>query len=301
MGEWLLVGVGRRGHRLGWARIIALAIACGFGVALVVANAPSWDLEDMDAYWKAGLRVRDGLPLYPVVPDPGAADVFRYAPWFAWLWAPLTYLPKATVQVCWSAVLLGSIAVSLVPLLRSRSVAAICLVAIMGGLLVRTASTGNVHAIMIAALVYGANRRSGPIWIGLAASLKFVPLGYALIYLGRGEWRRALAALAVAVVLLAPALLYDLGTYPVAPGDSLSLLSLAGPIPWITVAAICATGAVRFARTRYAWLGGSLAVLAAIPRLALYDLTYLLVGISHPHRSGENLAGRQPLPELSSR
>lgn len=278
-----------RRHRLGWAKIISLALACGFGVALILANAPSWDLEDMDAYWNAGLRLRSGFPLYPAVPDPGAADVFRYAPWFAWIWVPLTYVPKWAVQFGWTALLLGSIAVALVPLARTKSVAAVCLVAVLGGLLVRTASTGNVHALMIAGLAFGANRRSGPIWIGLAGSLKFVPLGYVLVYLGRGDWRRAGMAVAIAGVLLAPALLYDLSGYPTEAGDSLSLLSLAGRLPWMALAVVCTVAAVRFARTRYAWLAASLAVLSGIPRLALYDFTYLLVGIA-PARPGSHAA-----------
>jgi len=260
------------------AELLALAICIGMGLALVIANVRSWQMEDSQAYWNAALRLRDGGALYLPV-DPAADEMlaYRYAPWLAWLWMPLTFLPKIAVQVGWSALLVVAIVVALAPLLRTRSVAAICLAALMGGLLVRTASTGNVHALLIAALVYGLPRRSGPIWIGLAASLKFVPLGYALVYAGRGEWRRAATVAVVTAILLAPTLLYDLSGYPTAPGNSLSLLSLVGPIPWAVVALIFAAAALFLARTRFAFLAASTAVLAAIPRLALYDLTYLLV------------------------
>jgi hypothetical protein len=265
---------------LGLLRIVALAVCIGFGIAFVIANVRSWELEDSEAYWNAALRLRAGGLLYVPV-DPGADELiaYRYAPWFAWLWIPLTYLPKALVQAGWSAVLLASAGVALMPILRVRSVAAICLAALLGGLLVRTASTGNVHALLVAALVVGVPRRSGPIWIGIAASLKFVPILYALVYLGRREWWHAGVAALVAAVLLAPALWQPLGGYPADPGASLSLLSIAGPIPWAALALACAMVAVRLARGRHAWAAASVAVLAAVPRLQLYDATYLLVGL----------------------
>ena len=264
---------------LGVMRMVALAICVGFGLAFVLSNVVSWDLEDMDAYWNAALRLRHGLPLYPAVSDPGAADVYRYSSWFAWVWVLLTELPKGAVQVVWSAVLLGSIPISIAPLLRHPTAAAICISALAGGLLFKTASTGNVHALLIAALVLGVTRRSGPIWIGLAASLKFAPIAFAIVYAGRREWLRAGLALAVAIILAAPTLLYDLRDYPTGAGDSLSLLSLAGPIPFVVAAAIAVAAAVGLARTRFAWLAASVAVLSLIPRLDFYGLTYLLVGL----------------------
>lgn len=266
---------------LGIPRIIALAMCIGFGLAFVIANVPSWELEDSEAYWNAALRLREGAPLYVPVADPGADELiaYRYGPWFAWLWVPLTYLPKGAVHVGWSVVLLAAVGVALLPILRERSVAAVCIAALLGGLLIRTASTGNVHALLVAMLVQGVPRRSGPIWIGIAASLKFVPLLYALVYVGRREWLRAGIAVAVAVLLLAPALVQDLRGYPADPGDSLSLLSLAGPIPWAALALVCAVIALVAARGRHAWAAASVAVLAAVPRLQLYDATYLLVGL----------------------
>ena len=271
---------------LGLVRITALAICLGFGLAFVIANLRSWQLEDSEAYWSAALRVRSGAPLYVPVTDPDADALlaYRYAPWFAWVWVPLTYLPKSIVQAGWSVVLVASAGIAILPLLRVRSVAGICLAALLGGLLIKTASTGNVHAVLVAVLVLAFQRKSGPIWIGVAASLKFVPLLYALVYLGRREWRRAGVALFVAAVLLAPALLEDLRGYPADPGASLSLLSLAGPIPWAALALAAAGLALALARSPYAWAAASVAVLAAVPRLELYDLSYLLVGLGKGYR-----------------
>lgn len=283
--------------RLGWARLVALAISVGFGIALVWANISTWDLEDMDAYWNAGQRLRDGLPLYPAVADPGAADVFRYSPWFAWLWVVLTYLPKAAVQIGWSGILLVAIPLALVPVLRHRSVAAICLAALLGGFLFRSASTGNVHALLVVALVHGVTRRSGPVWIGVAASLKIVPIAYALVYAGRGEWRRAGLSVAVLAVLVAPILAYDLTDYPVTSAGSFSFLTLGGPVLWTAGAAAAAVAIVLVARSRFAWSAASIGALAALPRLQSYDVTYLLVGLG----SREPLSQRQPRPESGPR
>jgi hypothetical protein len=282
----------RRPRQLGWTKLLALAVAVGFGVAFVWANARSWNLEDMDAYWNAGLRLREGLPLYPVVADPGAPDVFRYAPWFAWLWVPLTYLPKVAVQIGWSALLIASVAFVVRSILRPPSAAAACLAALMGGLLVRTASTGNVHALLIAALMYGLPRRGAPVWIGIAASLKFAPIAFALVYLGRGEWKRAAISALVTALLVAPALLYDLSAYPLDPGRGFSLLSIAGPVPWAVVALAFAVGAVVLARGGHAWLAASVAVLAGIPRLQLYDLTYLVACLGGQSRPRLAMMGR---------
>lgn len=268
--------------RLGWARFSALAVCVGIGLAFVYANVRSWELEDAEAYWQAGVRLSQGAPLYVPV-DPGADEMiaYRYAPWLAWIWVPLTSLPKVAVLFGWSVLMIGAVIVALAPLARLRSVAAICLLFLLGGLMIRTASTGNVHALMIAALVWGAPRRGGPVAIALAASLKIVPILFALVYAGRGEWRRVAVTLALTALLWLPALWYSLDDYPAEAGESLSLLSLAGPIAWGLLAVAASAFALRFARTRYAWVACSGAVIATIPRLAYYDLTYLLVVQTH--------------------
>lgn len=268
-------------RRLGAPRLLALAICIGFGLAFVISNVRSWELEDAEAYWNAALRLRDGQALYIAV-DPGADETiaYRYAPWLAWTWVPLTFLPKGIVQAGWSLLLVTAVIAAVLPLIRQRTVAAICLAALLGGLLVRTASTGNVHALIVAALVHGVPRRSGPLWIGMAASLKIAPIAYALVYAGRRQWGRAGMAVGLGLLLFAPALLYDLRGYPTEAGDSLSLLSIAGPIPWVVLAAGAGLAALLLARARIAWGAASVAVLAVIPRLELYGLTYLLVGLN---------------------
>jgi hypothetical protein len=70
--------------------------------------------------------------------------------------------------------------------------------------------------------------------LGLA---EVAPIALALVYVGRREWRRAAIAAAVTAVQVVPALFYDLTNYPADAGESLSLLSIAGPFrshssPW---------------------------------------------------------------------
>lgn len=283
------------------ARIVAVAIAVGFGIALVVANVRSWDLEDMNAYWDAAQRIRAGEPLYPVLPTVDAPDVYRYAPWFAWLWVPITLLPKPLVQIAWSATLVASVLVAVHPLLRIRTAASLAVAALLGGLLFRTASTGNVHALLIALLTWGISRRSGPIWIGVVASLKFVPILYVLPYLARRKWRRAAVAMSLAALLVVPTFAYDLRGYPISPGDSLSIASNIGMVPFIAVAIASITIAALLSTGRYRWLATSAAVVSAIPRLDYYDLTYLLVGQPDPELRESRGTRRTPETEAGFR
>src|SRR5207248_1690343 len=70
----------------------------------------------MDAYWNAAMRLRAGQPLYaPGLPTD--SDLYRYAPWFAYAWVPLTYLPKGAVLVAWMGICLAAAIASVAPLL----------------------------------------------------------------------------------------------------------------------------------------------------------------------------------------
>lgn len=288
-----------------YARLFVLAVCIGLGLAIVIANIGGWGLEDMDAYWNAALRVRAGQPLYPPGVVETAPDTYRYAPWLAWAWIPATYLSKQAVQIVWSAFLVIGLVVALIPLARYRTSAAICLAALLGGLLFKTASTGNIHVLIIAVLVHGIPRRSAPLFVGLAASLKIVPLAYIVLWAGRGQWGRAIASVVIAAILWAPALLSDLSSYPAEYSDSLSILSQLGPAAWIATAAATSTLAMMLARSRYGHIGAALSIVAWVPRLDYYDLTYLLlgspVGEGETGRSSNERVAPLPLPSRSNR
>jgi hypothetical protein len=67
---------------------MAVAIGLGLGLGLYGLG----QRFDGISYWDAALRLRNSATLYlPGLPtDP---SVYRYPPWFAAAWIPLTFLP----------------------------------------------------------------------------------------------------------------------------------------------------------------------------------------------------------------
>ena len=263
------------------ARTVALAVVIGIGLFNLVQAATNWTLSDASAYWNAALRLREGLPLYPLLANVDASEVYRYAPWFAWATVPVTLLPVQAAGALWSAVLLAASGFALVPLVRAR---AWILVALFAPILVGISAVGNVQPLVIAALAWSIERRSGPAWIGVAASLKIFPILFAAVYLGRREWSRAAIAAAVAGALWAPAFLYDLRGYATDAGQAASLFTV--PVLWILVVAAGLLVTLRCAGSRFAWLAAGVDVVVALPRLFVYDVTFLMVGAAPTERRG---------------
>lgn len=256
------------------AQLLVAGLVIGLGIANLYWSVAQWSLSDAEAYWNAAHRLREGADLYPAVADVEASDVFRYAPWFAWLALPFSFLPLSIAGSLWSAILVGASVVAVIPL-ASRG--AWLQVAFFFPILIGISAVGNVHALMVAWLVWGVERRSGPLWIALAASLKAVPILLALVYVGRREWWRAIATLTLTALLVLPAFLYDLSHYVTTSGDAGALVE----VPVLFGAAVAAASilTLRLARGRRGWLAGGVAVALATPRLFVYDVTYLLVGV----------------------
>ncbi len=254
------------------ARILALAVIIGVGISELYFAVTGWTQNDAGAYWNAAMRLRDHQPLYPMVADVEASDVYRYAPWLAWLTVPFTYLPVQVAGAIWSVFLLAGSVLAVLPLARRGAWVP---VAFFFPILVGISAYGNVQALLIAVLVWGVDRRSGAVWVGVAASLKIFPILFAVTYLVRGQWLRAVLAVAVGALLWLPALLYDLTGYVTVPGQA-GLFGSA--LVWSVVAACAVLMAAWLARTRYGWLSSATAVVLAAPRFFIYDVTYLLVG-----------------------
>ena len=79
------------------ARLVALAVLVGLGISEIAFAIRDWPLHDMDTYLAAATRLRDGHALY--VAGDVAVNSYWYAPWYAVLWVPLTYLPREVVAV----------------------------------------------------------------------------------------------------------------------------------------------------------------------------------------------------------
>jgi hypothetical protein len=261
------------------ARIVVIALLVGVAINHLYWSLTDWNLVDMNVYWDAAQRLRTGGSLY--ADGANTFHAYRYAPWFAFAWVPLTYLPKALVGFAWSAVLLLASAAVLWPLIRRRSTPALLLLVMMLPLLVPMATGGNVQPLMVAALLYGAPRRSGPIWVGVAASLKVAPILFVLVYLGRREWTNAALTMFVAAALLAPALLMGLSPTTVDAGPVAALPAIS-PVLYVAVAVATALVAllVSAKSRKYGPIASATATVIALPRLFLSDVTTLLAGTS---------------------
>lgn len=191
-------------------RIIqAAALGLGIGLALINIHAGLlW--TDGRVYWEAGERVASGGPVYVSGASPDTA--FKYAPWFAWMWALFTRLPEVVVAAAWTGAMLIAWAVPIPSYLRGGWNARAVLFLASPPLLV-AALGGNVQPAIIVMLFAGVERRWGPGAIGVAASLKLFPILFAFVYCARRQWARAVTAAGVGALLWLPALA-DLNAYP---------------------------------------------------------------------------------------
>jgi hypothetical protein len=267
---------GPRARTVFIARWVSTALLAAGGariVAGVLDGSLALPLHDLPVYLGAATRLREGDPLY-VTALPG--ESFRYSPWVAFAFVPLTFLPLPLVAAAWSAVLVACSLYVIRPFISKWGWPGLTL---FGPALLWATYTGNLHPIALASLAFGLSRRSGPIWVGLAASVKITPVLFVLWYVGRGQWRSAGVAIAVATLLWAPILAFDLSGYATDPSQTLSLLGVSGPL-WLSVAAAASAWALAAARGRHGLLWAAVAVLAAQPRLLWYDLSYLALAAS---------------------
>jgi hypothetical protein len=255
------------------ARLIVLAILIGIGISHIVFAIRDWPLHDMDVYLAAATRLRDGQPLY--IAGDVAVNSFWYAPWYAVLWIPLSYLPRIVVAIGWSAILvLATAAVGLILARQGRWGLVLAILVVPP--LFAVSAGGNVQALMVLGLLLGMERRWGPVAVAAAASMKFTPILLVAAYIARREWWKATLSLALAVVLLLPGLLMGITRAGVQSDAAPSLLGVAPALYVVAVAAsLLITG---LAPRRFAVLAAATAAVLALPRLFVYDTTLLAVG-----------------------
>jgi hypothetical protein len=273
---------------LDWRLLVqALVGALALGMAVhgvqTLVYAPI-DLFDATAYWSAGERIMAGAPLYPILADPTAVDVYRYAPWFALLWAPATLLPREAVFVAWGVIVtIASVAV-LLPL--RRGLAGWCLIGLMLPFLAEGLRSGNVNVLIVLGLMYALpHRTAGPIGVALAASLKIAPLAFALVYLGRRDWRSFGITVGVTILLWAPAPLLGMREYSGSAWVSDLALFPISPVLWALSLTVAVGVTPLAARTRFAWLAGAACSFLAFPYPQWTYPSLLLVGLTRPRGS----------------
>lgn len=270
-----------------------MAILLGYLGYTLASWFLAWNPADGGAYYDAAVRLTHGGLLYPPV-NPEAHEVFRYAPWFAVAWVPLTALPRDLALHAWSLAMLGCSALAVWPLIRRPTWARVALAALCGQTLAETAMFGNAHPLVVALLVWTVGRRSFPAWVGVAASIKLVPLAFALVWAGRREWGKVAVSVAVTALLFAPMLVFDLSNYVIDPGTGLLSLYAVSPALWLAgaVLALAATMWLAISGSRYAWLAAALLMFLGPPRVVPSYLAFLLVAVLLAERESGT-----PLPQ----
>ena len=272
------------------SRLLALSVAV-LGVVLLLGAALNGNVQpDADAYWHAALRIRDGQALYGG-PRGDETEIYRYAPWFAFAWVPLTYLGQDAAYGVWRAVLLLSTLVAIWPLIRRPTLASVTLAILLGGLLVTNLPAANVTPLIVGALAAGLRTRLGPLLLGLAGSLKLFPLVLVAGYLAERRWGAAAVAIGVAGVLWLNVVAFDLRLFMQIGGPAfylggVSLLRVAALL-WIPVALGTAALVIVLAvkGSKWTWLAAAAAIPLAVPRVWLPDAGYVLVGADKAPRS----------------
>jgi hypothetical protein len=265
-----------------WVIGLVLALLFATTIIRIWLIADQWGFEDVDAYWDAATRLKTGQPLYPIGIDPDNYRVFRYAPWFAWLWVPLTSLPQPLVEWVWGGILAAATIAILYALLRLRSGATAALALLLAPWLLSLVQVGNIQPLVVAALGFGVSRRSAPLWIGITASLKAVPILWVLVLLARRQWLAIGAAMAITAVLVASFLPYDVRGYVTDPGRSaFSLWYYLSPQAWAVGAVDSTVLALYLAwrRSDWVWAAVAVAVMLVAPRSHVTYATYLAVGL----------------------
>jgi len=261
-------------------RTLAMALILGYLGYTAASWFLAWNPADGGAYYDAAQRLTHGQPLYPAV-NPEAHEVYRYAPWFAVAWIPLTVLPREVALHAWSLAMLGCAIAAVWPLLSRPTWARVALAALAGQTLVETAMFGNAHPAVVALLVWTARRGSFPAWVGVAVSIKLVPLAFALVWAGRREWGKVAVAVAVAALLFAPILWFDLSNYVTDPGTGLLSLYSVSPVMW-AAGALASLGAAMWLAvhgSRFTWVAAALAMFLGPPRVVMSYLAFLLVSV----------------------
>jgi glycosyl transferase family 87 len=254
------------------------------GVLLLIGAAFSVKVRpDAEAYWLAAQRLREGSSLYGG-PRGDETQIYRYAPWFAYAWLPLTYLAHDAAFAVWRGILLAASLGAIWPLLRRPTLASVTLAVLFGGLLVSALPPANATPLIVGALVVGLRTRIGPVLLGLGGSLKVFPLLFVSGYLAERRWLHAAVAIGVAAILWVHVLAFDVGLFAQIGGPSFYVggVSLIGVsiLLWLPVAIACllAAGVLVVRRSPWIWLAAGAAIPLAVPRVWLPDAAYLLPG-----------------------
>jgi hypothetical protein len=265
-------------HRSFWyieiaAHLVSVVIIAGYLLAYLFLQ-PVFDADrfglDLECYWLAADRLAGGSEIYASAGLTGNQE-YRYSPWLAAVFVPLSTLPRVAVEIAWVA--LGLCAVAWLAWPFRRSITGLLLASLIVPQMLEYAWLGNVDPLVLAAVALH-RQRAGPVLLGIAASLKIAPIAFVVVYLAERRWKRAAIAISVAAVLWAWALAFDLSLWSTAftPMSPMTVSVWAG-VAWPAALLIAAGITVR----RYPVFASTLLALALTPRLHLYSVGWLVI------------------------
>ena len=273
------------------AGVLALA-----GVAVFVGHLAQDPLVDTRAYWDAGRRLNEGLPLYDAT-STSSTGLYLYPPLLAILFRPLALLPFPVAAAIWMAVLVCSLVLTLRRITPDRWawIAVGCLGVPIGWAL----AVGQAEPLITVLLTLGA-----PWSVAFAGHLKIAPWLVAVFWVGRRDWRALrrfvawVIAIGVVQLVLEPAATISyLRLEWVGPAFNVRNFSpyAIHPLLWVALVAGLLGAALWQARRPSGWpLAVCLAVFA-YPRLLVYQLLSLLAAFGGPRDAAAREADR-PAP-----
>jgi hypothetical protein len=235
-------------------------------------------MRDAVGYWNAGQHILNGQPLYFDQGLPFGSEVYLFAPWFAWVWAPMTLLPREPVMLSWMVLMCFATYWAASPLFREGTLSSIGLGCILAYALAWGALWANVMPLLVGALIHAHGRRQFPVVVGLAASLKVLPVLYLWPYVVERQWNHVAIGVGIMGILWSPALLYGISGYPTGYMPTMSLMQVSGWL-WAGVAVTASLLAFALRHSKYRWLTTTAAILAIYPRVHLHYIG--LFGVGH--------------------
>lgn len=271
--------------RLAW--FVAAAVGALAGISTLWLHLTTDPLADVRAYYDAGTRLNEGLPLYPADADPNAAEFYRYPPLLAIAFRPLALLPYPAAAAIWEAVVIASLVGTLwwIGLRRRETWLA---VGVLGLPIAWSVAVGQAQVPLTFLTALGS-----PWAIALAANIKIFPALVALWWVGRREWRDLgifaawLAALVLLQFVLEPQATIDfVGTLTLQQVGQVRNLSpyVVSPLLWGVLVAAGVALVLRLSPTRWGWAAAVAFSVLATPRLLSYMLMTLLAAMRAPDR-----------------
>jgi len=273
--------------------VLAAIVGLALGIDTVVLHVRTDPMSDLHAYVDAAARLNAGEPLYDQPAGVDDPDFYRYPPLLAIAFRPFAAMPFDAIATGWTAVLLASLALTVLRLggRRRETWIVMAMLALPTGWALVIGQAQVVVTLLVAL--------GNPLAIALATNVKVLPALVAVWWIGRRDLRGlgwfvgwvALLVLVQLVIEPEATLAYPafLLSDQVGAVNNYSPYAVS-PLLWAALVGALAIGAWRLAPRRLGWpLAVALSVFAT-PRLLIYQLSTLVAGLRAP----DELTGEQP-------